>query len=82
MLANPANSDYAAGRMVVAYGRPTVASFCLIALPFTSSTGEEVDLTGSISRMDGNRVEPSMLEWSPDSKRLAELSPLCQTGAF
>jgi hypothetical protein len=34
-------------------------------------TGEEVDLMDSISREDGSRVELSILQWSPDSQRLA-----------
>jgi hypothetical protein len=34
-------------------------------------TGEEVDLTDSVSREDGGRVELSILQWSPDSQRLA-----------
>ncbi|HXJ45445.1 MAG TPA: hypothetical protein VNK47_02130 [Candidatus Dormibacteraeota bacterium] len=35
------------------------------------STGEEVDLTDSVSREDGTRVDLSVLQWSPDSQRLA-----------
>jgi hypothetical protein len=34
-------------------------------------TGEEVDLMDSVSRADGRRVELSILQWSPDSQRLA-----------
>lgn len=34
-------------------------------------TGEEVDLTDSVSSQDGGRVDLSILQWSPDSQRLA-----------
>jgi hypothetical protein len=44
------------------------------------STGEEVDLTGSVSRLDGDRVELSMLEWSPDSRHLAGVVTLAPDG--
>ena len=44
------------------------------------STGEEVDLTDSVSRLDGDRVELSMLEWSPDSQRLAGVVTIAPDG--
>jgi hypothetical protein len=44
------------------------------------STGEEVDLTGSVSRLDGDRVELSLLEWSPDSQRLAGVVTIAPDG--
>ena len=34
-------------------------------------TGKEIDLTESISKDDGNRVELNLLQWSPDSRRIA-----------
>jgi hypothetical protein len=34
-------------------------------------TGKEIDLTESISKDDGSRVELNLLQWSPDSQRLA-----------
>jgi hypothetical protein len=44
------------------------------------STSKELDLTGFVSRMDGDRVELSMLEWSPDSQRLAGVVTIAPDG--
>jgi hypothetical protein len=43
-------------------------------------TGEEVDLTDSVSRADGSRVELSILQWSPDSQRLAAVIRISPDG--
>jgi hypothetical protein len=35
------------------------------------STGKEVDVTDSVSKIDGSRVWMTVLQWSPDSQQLA-----------
>jgi hypothetical protein len=59
-------------RRLVGEGRDQRSRFILIDQTVREQvTGTEIDLTQSVSKLDGDRVELELLQWSPDSQRLA-----------